>query len=76
MQGSQIMDDAFCGGPDGNSLIITDSTIPTDIAPNIAALIWMGDPRHVAGLPYNVGNATAGGVSLFPLHSTEELPVG
>ena len=57
------MDDAFCGGPDGDSLIVTDATIPADIISRIAALIWMGDPRNVPGLPYNVGNATAGGVS-------------
>lgn len=62
-QGAQIMDDAFCGGPDGESLATAEPTIPANIIPRIAAVLWFGDPRHVPGLPYNVGNATAGGVS-------------
>lgn len=60
------MDDAFCGGPDGESLPATASTstlVSAPIGKKVAALIFMGDPRHVAGLPYNVGNATEPGVS-------------
>ena len=63
-QGAQIMDDVFCGGPDGESLPATQSTLITaPIGAKVAAIIFMGDPRHVAGLPYNVGNATEPGVS-------------
>lgn len=71
-QGAQIMDDAFCGGPDGESLPFTASTlISAPIGKKVAALIFMGDPRHVAGLPYNVGNATEPGVSRRGAPSTK-----
>jgi len=65
------MEDAFCGGPDGVSLNSTGSMVPSNIADKVAAIIMMGNPRHVDGLVYNVGNATAPGVSsrtasLFP----------
>lgn len=33
----------------------------------VAAIILMGDPRHVDGLPFNVGNATAGGFAARPV---------
>ncbi len=56
------MDDAFCGGPDGSSLNSTAPLVSRIAFRNVAAIILMGDPRHVAGLPYNVGNATAQGV--------------
>lgn len=67
-QGSQIMDDAFCGGPDQSSLNTTAfaSQIPEAAGNMVAALIWMGDPRHVAGLSYNVGTATQGGFAARP----------
>jgi acetylxylan esterase len=64
-QGAQIMDDAFCGGPDGQSLGNSSVPTPADVGAKVAALIWMGNPRHVAGLPYNVGTATEGGVRVF-----------
>lgn len=63
-QGAQIMDDAFCGGPDGNSLKTNQTTlVPAATAQKVAALVFMGDPRHVGGEAFNAGNATAGGVS-------------
>ncbi len=61
-QGAQIMDSAFCGGPDGASLLPTPSLVQPAVARNVAAIIMMGNPRHVAGLAYNVGNATEPGV--------------
>lgn len=64
-QGSQIIDDAFCGGPDGNSMSETAAPIPADVSEHVKALIFMSNPRNVPGLPYNVGTAKAGGVS-FP----------
>lgn len=62
LQGGQLMDDVFCGGPDGQSLPATKSLAQVNIAANVAAIIMMGNPRHVAGLPWNVGNATGPGV--------------
>ena len=58
------MDDAFCGGPDLPSLNSTAPLISKATTSNTIAIILMGNPRHVDGLPFNVGNATAGGVSL------------
>ncbi|KAI1395783.1 carbohydrate esterase family 5 protein [Hypoxylon fuscum] len=60
-QGSQIIDDAFCGGPDGNSMSETAAPIPADVSEHVKALIFMSNPRNVPGLPYNVGTAKAGG---------------
>ncbi len=62
-QGAQIIDDAFCGGPDLPQLNSSVPLISKTTANNTAAIILMGNPRHVNGLPFNVGNATAGGVS-------------
>ena len=59
--GAQVLDDVFCGGPDESSF--GTSVLPEEVGAKVAALIWMGDPRFVGGLPYNVGTATAGGVS-------------
>ena len=56
------MDDAFCGGPDGTSLNSTKSLVSKKTSSRVVAIILMGDPRHVRGLAYNAGNATAGGV--------------
>jgi acetylxylan esterase len=63
MQGGQIMDDAFCGGGDTNEGI-TSTAIPIQAAAvdMIKAAIFMGDPRHIPGLSYNVGTCQASGV--------------
>jgi acetylxylan esterase len=65
-QGGQIFDDAYCGGGDSNEGI-SDTSIPISAAAQkqIKAAIFMGDPRYIAGLPYNVGTCTAHGVSLM-----------
>jgi len=34
------------------------------IIPLVAAVIQMGDPTHVVGLPFDVGNSTRNGVSV------------
>ncbi|KAI2629532.1 carbohydrate esterase family 5 protein [Hypoxylon sp. NC1633] len=65
-QGAQIVDDAFCGGPDGFSLNTTRASVSPGVSEMVAAIILMGDPRHVNGLPFNVGNATAGGFAARP----------
>ncbi|TVY65764.1 Acetylxylan esterase, partial [Lachnellula suecica] len=66
-QGGQIMDDAFCGGGD-TSEGITSTAIPIQAAAvtMIKAAIFMGDPRHIAGLSYNVGTCQASGFAPRP----------
>ncbi|KAJ7854552.1 putative acetyl xylan esterase [Mycena olivaceomarginata] len=66
-QGGQIMDDAYCGGGDTNEGI-TNTAIPISAAAQkkIAAAIFMGDPRHIPGLSYNVGTCQASGFAPRP----------
>lgn len=63
-QGGQIFDDALCGGGD-TAEGVTDTSVPLSTAAvsQIKAAIFMGDPRFVAGLSYEVGTCEAGGVS-------------
>ncbi|KAK5664041.1 hypothetical protein OQA88_255 [Cercophora sp. LCS_1] len=65
-QGAQIIDDAFCGGPDLPQLETDFPLISRTTANNTAAIILMGNPRHVAGLSFNVGNATEPGFAARP----------
>jgi len=44
-------------------VVVLPRLVSDKVAANIAAVIFMGNPRHVDGLPFNVGNATVGGVS-------------
>ncbi|KAJ7767963.1 catalytic core domain of acetyl xylan esterase [Mycena maculata] len=66
-QGGQIMDDAYCGGGDTNEGL-TSTAIPISAAAQtkIAAAIFMGDPRYIPGLPYNVGTCDADGFAPRP----------
>ncbi|KAF7770356.1 CAZyme family CE5 [Agaricus bisporus var. burnettii] len=66
-QGGQIFDDAYCGGGDTNEGIF-DTSIPISTAAQakIAAAIFMGDPRHIPGLSYNVGTCQASGFAPRP----------
>ena len=58
------MDDAYCGGGDSNEgLTSTAIPIQSSALKMIAAAIFMGDPRHIPGLSYNVGTCQASGVS-------------
>ncbi|KAI1766361.1 carbohydrate esterase family 5 protein [Hypoxylon sp. FL1150] len=66
-EGSQIIDDAFCGGPDGNSMAETTALIPAEIGEHVKALIFMGDPRNIPGAPYNIGSSTGGGFAQRPV---------
>ncbi|KAL3426799.1 acetyl xylan esterase [Phlyctema vagabunda] len=61
-QGSQIMDDAICGGGDQNQGI-PSTAIPTSstVISKIKAMIWMGNPRFTPGAPYNVGTSNHAG---------------
>jgi acetylxylan esterase len=58
------MDDAYCGGGDSNEGL-SSTAIPISAAAQakIAAAIFMGDPRYVYGLSYEVGTCRAQGVS-------------
>ncbi|KAJ7045272.1 putative acetyl xylan esterase [Mycena alexandri] len=66
-QGGQIMDDAYCGGGDTNEGL-SSTAIPISAAAQkkIAAAIFMGDPRHIPGLSYNVGSCQASGFAPRP----------
>ncbi|KAJ7640165.1 putative acetyl xylan esterase [Mycena rosella] len=66
-QGGQIMDDAYCGGGDTNEGL-SSTAIPISAAAQkkIAAAIFMGDPRHIPGLSYNVGTCQASGFAPRP----------
>ena len=52
------MDNALCGG--------AGRTLSGAALNAVKAAIFMGDPRNVAGLPYNVGTCKAHGVSYHP----------
>ncbi|OBT68397.1 hypothetical protein VE03_02813 [Pseudogymnoascus sp. 23342-1-I1] len=66
-QGGQIFDDAFCGGGDTNEGI-SDTSIPIQASAvnMIKAAIFMGDPRYIPGLSYNVGTCQASGFAPRP----------
>jgi acetylxylan esterase len=49
------MDNALCGG--------AGATLSGNALAAVKVAIFMGDPHNVAGLSYNVGTCTAGGVS-------------
>ncbi|KAI0428546.1 carbohydrate esterase family 5 protein [Xylaria sp. FL1042] len=66
-QGAQIVDDAFCGGPDGFSLNTTRESVSAGVSRMVAAVILMGNPRNIPGRLGNVGNATTGGFAARPL---------
>jgi acetylxylan esterase len=68
-QGGQIIDDAYCGGGDtGEGLTSTATPIQASALEQIAAVIFMGNPRYIYGLSYEVGTCTAEGVSLLYFH--------
>lgn len=65
VQGAEIFDNALCGGGDPNQGISSTCSIANY---NVAAAVFMGNPRFRAGAPYNVGSCSAGGVrDLSPL---------
>jgi hypothetical protein len=67
------MDDAFCGGGDTN-IGLSSSAIPIQASAvtMIKAAIFMGDPRYIKGLSYNVGTCAAQGVSQFTACSSDD----
>jgi len=66
-QGGQIFDDAYCGGGDTNEgLGSTAIPISTAAQGKIAAAIFLGDPRFIHGLSYEVGTCEAQGFAPRP----------
>ncbi|KAK4183895.1 family 5 putative carbohydrate esterase [Podospora australis] len=66
-QGGQIMDNAVCGGPDsGSGISTTAPPISASALNQVKAAIFMGSPRYVAGLSYNVGTCQAQGFAARP----------
>jgi acetylxylan esterase len=66
-QGGQIIDNAFCGGPDDtNGYTDSAPAIESSAMEAISAVIEMGSPRFVGGIAYGVGTCTAGGFSARP----------
>ncbi|KUI63508.1 Acetylxylan esterase 2 [Cytospora mali] len=66
-QGGQIMDDALCGGDDtAEGISSTAVPLSSSAVSMIKAAIFMGDPRFVSGLSYEVGTCTAGGFDARP----------
>ncbi|THV48732.1 hypothetical protein BGAL_0231g00150 [Botrytis galanthina] len=66
-QGGEIMDDAFCGGGDANNGL-TETSIPIEASAinMIKAAIFMGNPRYIYGLSYEVGTCRAHGFAPRP----------
>jgi acetylxylan esterase len=70
------MDDAFCGGGDSNEgLSSTAIPIQASAVNMIKAAIFMGDPRYIHGLSYDVGSCAAQGVSTYSLFAIVQVPL-
>ncbi|KAK3675167.1 hypothetical protein LTR78_005101 [Recurvomyces mirabilis] len=67
-QGSEIEDNALCGGGDLNQGVkSTAATISAAARANIKAVIWAGNPRNSPSeSSFHVGSCTAGGASILP----------
>ncbi|KAL7954780.1 carbohydrate esterase family 5 protein [Trichoderma compactum] len=66
-QGGQIFDDALCGGGDtGEGYPNTAVPLSAGAVAAVKAAIFMGDPRNIHGLSYNVGTCTAQGFDPRP----------
>ncbi|KAH8664764.1 catalytic core domain of acetyl xylan esterase from Trichoderma Reesei [Ilyonectria robusta] len=66
-QGGQIFDNAFCGGGDPNQGLSNTAVLLSASAVNmVKAAIFMGDPRYIYGLPYEVGTCRAKGFDPRP----------
>ncbi|GME37395.1 Cutinase [Neofusicoccum parvum] len=62
-QGAHVTGDALSGGG-GSGLGAATDPVSTDIGEHVTAVVWYGDPRHVAGQSYDEGTATEDG--LYP----------
>ena len=67
------MDNALCGGGDSGAGISSTAVPLSAAAVNmVKAAIFMGDPRYIKGLPYNVGTCQTNGVSMIPRSDLED----
>jgi len=68
VKGSEIEDNALCGGGDLNQGVSsTAATISAAARANIKAVIWAGNPRNSPSeSSFHVGSCTNGGVSIVP----------
>ncbi|KAM0261110.1 hypothetical protein ACHAQJ_002371 [Trichoderma viride] len=67
IKGGQIFDDALCGGGDpGEGYSNTAVPLSAGAVAAIKAAIFMGDPRNIHGLSYNVGSCAAQGFDARP----------
>lgn len=69
-QGAHIIGDAIAGGA-GGKLGPQTPPVPRNISEHVTAVIQFGDPRHMAGLPFDVGTSTHNG--RFPRAADQSL---
>lgn len=69
-QGAQVIGDAIAGGG-GGVLGPEVAPVPHRVSRHVTAVIQMGDPRHMAGLPFDVGTSRRNG--LFPRAADQQL---
>lgn len=59
-QGAQIIGDGIAGGG-GGKLGPRTPPVPRAVSNHVVAVVQMGDPRHMAGQPFDVGTSTHDG---------------
>ncbi|WP_306355945.1 MULTISPECIES: cutinase family protein [unclassified Nocardia] len=69
-QGAHITGDAIAGGG-GGKLGPETMPVPTEVSDNVQAVVHMGDPRFMAGEPFDVGTARRDG--RFPRGENQRL---
>lgn len=69
-QGAHIVGDAL-GGGGGGDLGAKTEPVPANVGEYVAAVIQMGDPRHLVGQPFDVGSSTRDGI--FPRLEDQSL---
>ncbi|KAK1984154.1 cutinase [Colletotrichum cereale] len=66
-QGAQIMDNAYCGGGDTiEGVEDANVLISKEALGQLKVAIFMGDPRYIAGFPYEVGTCKTQGFAPRP----------
>ncbi|PGH13978.1 hypothetical protein AJ80_06118 [Polytolypa hystricis UAMH7299] len=63
-QGAHVIGDTLCGGGGVAGIGSATPPISTEVSDKVAAIIMMGDPRHIVDAPFNVGTSRKDG--LFP----------
>ncbi|SUA72830.1 Cutinase [Nocardia otitidiscaviarum] len=70
-QGAHVTGDAIAGGGGGGRLGPETPPVSAEVSDNVRAVIHMGDPRFVAGEPFDVGTARRNG--RFPRGEDQRL---